>query len=214
MELQARRNKFPVAHRPRLYAGTAHPLPTRCSRQRAARLAHSESLPLRKYFRLVLATLNHGTECTAHGLPKLEQSDCFAQCTRHQTHVPKGYAERRVTDEFLDRLLLAPRMARCEQKVRRSTIDPMIRSSARLQPKRNAASMADCVKGLPSESQTRFQSGRPLRSRPLLGVPTTPFHEERRTVSAPTTQSTSLQLRVAPRCIATQGCVAIRAQGQ
>ena len=97
-------------------------------------------------------------------------------------------------------------MARCEQKVWRSTWDPMIRSPARLQPNRSAASMADCVNGLPSAWQntssdfrcrcalsaalSRVVSGT-LRSRPLFGVPTTPFQEERRIVNAPVTQSTS-----------------------
>ena len=42
----------------------------------------------------------------------------------------------------------APRMARCEQKVCRSTWEPIRRSPVRLQANRSAASIADWVKGL------------------------------------------------------------------
>ena len=69
-----------------------------------AREARSESLPLRKYSLFVLATSNHCTQVTAHGLPKVEKPYRFAKRTRRQMHVPKRHAERRVTHELLDSL--------------------------------------------------------------------------------------------------------------
>src|ERR1700690_2127339 len=59
-------------------------------------------------------------------------------------------------------------MARSEQKVCRSTCEPMIRSPARLQPKRSTASIADWVKGLPSAWQNTSSD---FRCQCALSVP-------------------------------------------
>lgn len=81
----------------------------------------------------------------------------------------------------------------------------MPRSPARLQPKRSAASMADCVKGLPSEHQLglqvsmRLERGfEPRREWDLAFPPTLRRTNDASPRRTPNSQRSGNQIHVAP----------------